>query len=158
MYRITRILDSGNPARFIRGAFVDVNQPEFFGESIAEKEENNFPVKESAQSLTEKMREHLVSFNKAMTNAMKVEVEKLDAASAVNTCRFSRSRMTSLKIQNTLEDQLTKIALANLDESPNATDNIMTLTVSFTTIYNEFYACIMKRERLQHMLSNEISL
>lgn len=135
MYRFNnRILDSGNPARFIRGAFVDVNQPEFFGESVAEMEENNFPIQESSHSLMESITENLSNFNKAMTNALIVEVEKMDAASAVNTCRFSRSRMTSLKIQNTLEDQLTKIALTNLDESPNSSDNMMTLSVSFTSI------------------------
>lgn len=134
MYNINRILDGGNPARFIRGAFLDVNQPEFFGESVAEMEENNFPIQESAHFLTESTIEHLDKFNKAMTNPMKKEAEKLDAASAVNLCRFSRSRMTSLKIQNTLEDQLTKIALANLNENPDSADNIMGLTVSFSTI------------------------
>lgn len=119
-----RILDSGNPARFIRGTFVDVNQPEFFV-TVDEKVENQFQVEDSVQQLNENIVTSLENFNEAMTFALKKQVEKTDAASAVDTCRFSRSRLLSTRIQNNIETLLTKLATAGIED-----ENEQTLQIS----------------------------
>ncbi|CAL8110845.1 unnamed protein product [Orchesella dallaii] len=125
----TIILDSGNPSRFIRGTFMDVNHPELIETSvhINQQQPEQISLDRSpgfAQVLTESIISELTAYNEAMTAAMIIEAKEISGLGALTMCQFSRTRMTSLSIINTFRALFVKLAMAEVRERSGSSTKI----------------------------------
>lgn len=130
---VYRILDSGNPARSVRGSFLNFHQPEFLVGSADKGKETGFLATQSVPVLMESISSHLSKFNEAMTNSLKTEVENTNAESALTTCQLAGSRLAANRIVNSFEAQLVRFSTAS--DAAEAPNTVMGVTVSLLNPY-----------------------